>query len=141
MKIVRRRLAFAMGTLIALVALPGLAQAQATACSVDYNGDTLRNAVDVGAFFGFFGAGNTLADLNADNAVDGFDVSTLAAYFGFPVCPWRVDYQYNRSIDSVDAVFFQFLLGAGNLRADLNNDGVANAVDFGLFTAAFGSTY
>jgi hypothetical protein len=110
-------------------------------CAVDYDLDTNRTVVDVQLFLAAYGAGSSNADLNGDRAVDGFDLNTFFAYFGFNPCPWKGDYQYNRIIDTVDGVFFQYLYGAGSLRADLDNDSFVTPADFGLFIAGFGSAY
>jgi len=132
-----------IGLLVSSIVLAwaSVGHAQANACAIDYDGDGLVTAVDVALFQGLFAAGSSNADLNADLAVDGFDVSTGVAYAGFAVCPWRVDYQYNRVIDTNDWIFFQQLYVAGSLRADLDNDGFTTPADFGLFLAVYATTY
>ncbi|MFK7897043.1 MAG: GC-type dockerin domain-anchored protein [Myxococcota bacterium] len=132
---------FLFSALVLIFAMPSVSFAQASTCAVDYDGDGARTPADVAQFIVAFGAPSSAADLNGDGAVDNFDVNTFVAYYGFAPCPWKADYQYNRVIDNVDLLFFQFLLGTGSLRADLNGDGVAGPADFAIFTAAFGSTY
>ena len=120
---------------------PVTASARLLVCGIDYDGNGAVTAADVVAFVGFWAAGNQLADLNGDSAVDLFDVNTFTAYLGFTPCPSMVDYQYNRVIDRVDAFFFQTLWSAGHPRADLNEDGANTATDVTTFNALFGITY
>ncbi len=131
------RIALAVG---AVLFLPGVAGAAVSDCAVDYDLDTARTALDVGIFAGLYPASSN-TDLNGDGVQNGFDLNTLVAYFGFTVCPWKGDYQYNRVIDTVDSVIFQFLWGIGSLRADLDNDGLVTAADVAAFNAAFGTVY
>jgi hypothetical protein len=138
---IRTPLALSVLTLAALVAQPGAALAAPQDCAIDYDGDTLRTVNDFLVFTALFNAGSSDADLNGDQVLDAFDGNTFIAYFGFAVCPWRVDYQYDRSISTVDFVFFQTLYGAGSLRADLDGDGSVTPADFIQFGGVFGSTY
>lgn len=142
MKIQRRLIsAFLLSASVLMVALPSVGWAQAATCAVDYDGDGARTGVDVNQFILAFGALNSAADLNADGVVDNFDVNTFVAYYGFNPCPWQADYQYNRVIDNVDLIFFQYLMGIGSLRADLDGDGAVGPSDFAAFTAVLGTTY
>ena len=120
---------------------PATASAQLLVCGIDYDGNGALTTADVVAFVGLWTAGNQLADLNGDSAVDLFDVNTFTAYLGFTPCPSMVDYQYNRVIDRVDAFFFQTLWSAGHPRADLNQDGANTVTDVSTFNALFGITY
>lgn len=140
---IQRRIssAFVFSALVLMFAMPSVGWAQATACAVDYDGSGIRDLVDVTQFIALHGAGSSAADLNADGTVDNFDINTFVAYFGFNPCPWKVDYQYNRVIDNVDLLFFQFLMGIGSLRADLDGDGAVGPADFAQFMGVFGSTY
>ena len=72
---------------------------------------------------------------------DGVGCQTFFAYYGFNPCSWKGEYQYNRVIDTVDGVFFQYLYGAGSLRADLDNDMLITPADFGLFIAGIAAAY
>jgi len=120
---------------------PATAFAQLLVCGIDYDGDGSATGADLASFIGLWTAGNQLADLNGDFAVDLFDVNTFTAYFGFTPCPSMADYQYNRLIDRVDAFFFQTMWGAGHPRADLDEDGANTALDVATFNALFGLTY
>ena len=133
---------FALAILSALlIGSPGASLAAVNDCAVDYDLDLARTPADFAIFVGLFGAGSSNADLNADTAIDNFDLNTFTAYFGFAVCPWKADYQYNRVIDTVDWVIFQNLWANGSLRADLDNDGVVSILDFNAFAGAFGTVY
>ena len=133
-----------MATLIlgaAMLGVPGSASAQ-TQCSIDYDGSGgAPTIVDFTVFVALWGAGNQNADLNGDQIVDMFDVNTFQAYFTFNPCPALADYQYDRSISTMDALFFQVLFAAGSPRADMNADAQLTAVDVLLFNSVFGTTY
>ena len=120
---------------------PATASARLLVCGIDYDGNGAVTAADVVAFVGFWAAGNQLADLNGDFAVDLFDVNTFTAYFGFTPCPAFADYQYNRVIDPIDLLFFNLAFSIGSLRADVNGDGSVTTADQGLMNALFGVVY
>ena len=137
------RMGLLMGLMAGMFLIGGASVAQAAPrdCAIDFNGDTLGTAADFPGFLAAWTAGSSAADLNGDLVVDNFDVNTFVAYFGFTPCPIRVDYQYNRVVDTVDQVFFNFLFGAGSLRADLDGDGLLTAGDVAAFIGTFGATY
>ena len=124
-----------------LLGAPLTASAQANGCAIDYNGDGIGSNIDFAIFLPLWQSGSSAADLNGDLAVDIFDVNTFIAYFGFTPCPWRADFQYNRSIDPVDQIFFQFLYANGSLRADMDGDSLLTAADLAAFAAVFATTY
>jgi len=126
---------------IALMGVPGTAAAQPKGCAADFNGDGFATTADWPLFLALWTAGNTRADLNADNVVDFYDALTFRGYFLMTLCPWNADYQYNRSIDPVDAAFFSSLYVAGNLRADMNGDGFVTPLDYSTFLTVYNLTY
>ena len=130
----------ALFTSLSLLVAPLTASAQMQ-CVIDFDGDNLVTNVDIATFIALWTAGSTRVDLNGDGLVDNFDVNTAVAYAGFNPCPAFVDYQYNRVIDNVDALFFNFLFAQGSLRADIDGDGVPTPVDAALFNAVFATTY
>lgn len=134
-----------IGTTILIALLIGLgpstASAQANGCLLDFNGDALVTIGDFGPFLALWSAGNTQADLNGDNVVDLFDAWSFQSYFPFAPCIWRADFQYNRAIDPVDALFFNFLFASGSLRVDFDGNGVPDAGDALQFNALFGTRY
>ena len=136
----RIRIELVVMTSLMILAAPLSATAQMQ-CVIDFNGDGAVTVVDFNQFAALWTAGNSRADLNADGAVDNFDIATAVAYSGFNPCPAFVDFQYNRVIDTVDALFFQFLFALGSQRADVDGDGFTTPVDFLLFNGVFASSY
>lgn len=138
---IRRLLSGSAMAVVLVLGGPLAATAAINDCAIDYDLDTVRTANDFALFMGLWAAGSSDADLNGDQVVDIFDANTFIAYYGFPVCPWKGDYQYNRVIDPVDSVFFQTLYAAGSLRADLDNDTLITPADAAAFIGGFGTVY
>ena len=108
----------------------------------DIDGDCLVSVSDLSMALAGVRSGNTDADLNGDGEVNGRDVDMVNAVMG-TTCADRLSGDVNGDgvVTSRDILAALALVRTNSPLADLNHDGVVNAIDLGVIEASFGATF